>query len=85
MHLVKRVRVGGGRGRGRLNIATLVLRGFGPIADFEKALIIVATFFVCLNFIDQSVNVVLRDLDDLWFFQWHFDATKASCARACKA
>ena len=85
MHLVKCVRVGGGRGRGRLHIATFGLRSFGHIADFEKALIIVATLFVCLNFIDQCVHIVLRDLDDPWLFQWHLDASKASCARACKA
>ena len=70
--LVKCVRVGGSRGR--LEIATSRLMSVSHIADFEQALIIVATLFVCLNFIDQSVHIVLCDLDNPRLFQWHFHA-----------
>ena len=55
------------------------------IVHFYQALIEIATFLEVINFIDESVHVLLSDLNDAWFLQRHFNASKAGCAWSCKA
>ena len=55
------------------------------IVHFCQALIEIATFLEVINFIDESVHVLLSDLNDAWLLERHFNASKASCAWSSEA
>ena len=62
-----------GCGRGCTDTASFGIIA-AHIAYFEQALVIVATFFEVVYFVDQSVYIVLSYLNDAWLLKGHFNA-----------